>query len=214
MATAIKRVVTPAPDHRRITLAHTAQTYALKPVQIAGLGVLIAENDAAANAVNTFLLDGGIYEADITAGVTVAQGDKVYYNTAADEVTNVAPAAGFVLGRAKKDGSAAGGYVEVLHTNLPLAGGSYIAGGGTPNRYVALSGSTALTTGTGVLESIVATGATTADTHVNVMVRVPATNGGYIKRAYVSAADTIQVTFSCEGGSAATLDWSISRSAS
>lgn len=84
-------------DNPILNLAHTAAVTAWTPIYKAGLGVLIAIATAAANASAGYYRRG-IFSFIIANGVTIAIGDRVYYNSSAGTITTTAPAVGFLLG--------------------------------------------------------------------------------------------------------------------
>jgi hypothetical protein len=101
--------------------SHGSAVTAWKPVTVTNLGVLIPQISADANpvALTVFYVEG-IFRFAIKTAITIAQADQLYYDTAVDAVVKVQPAAGFVLGVAVSNGTAAGGFVDVdINVNPP-----------------------------------------------------------------------------------------------
>jgi hypothetical protein len=107
-------------DLETIRAAHTAATTAWTPVKSATLGILIPLTTQLINVANTFYR-GGRFMFSIDDGVTVAQGNPVYYNTDTDKVCITAPTKGWLIGTAVEAGTATAGYVLVEILKYPNA---------------------------------------------------------------------------------------------
>lgn len=107
-----------------IRYAHSAAVTAWTPIWHATFGVLIAIVSAAINVETTFY-NRGQFKFKIATGVTISQGNVVYYNTTNDDVQLTDPgSSGFLLGIATEDGTAAAGYVTVdIYNTSAGAGG-------------------------------------------------------------------------------------------
>jgi predicted RecA/RadA family phage recombinase len=85
-------------------------------VYVEGLGALVAYDDYDASAEGVYYKKARI-TVDITSGVTISQGNRVYFDASAETVQLESSAAltssDFYLGIAVADGTAAGGYVDV-----------------------------------------------------------------------------------------------------
>jgi hypothetical protein len=91
-----------------ITYTHSALVTAWAPILSALLCVLIPIASAAANAAVSYYYKGE-FDFAIASGVTISAGEIVYYDSAANRVTNVTPAAGFKLGKAVYGGTGTAG---------------------------------------------------------------------------------------------------------
>lgn len=87
---------------------------------VAGIGVMVAQNAYDASADGEYYVKG-IFQFDLTAGVTASQGDKIYFdksaNTAILSSSTSLTEEDFYLGRAVSNGTASGGYVDVEINN-------------------------------------------------------------------------------------------------
>jgi hypothetical protein len=113
-----------------IQFAHTAAVTAWTPIWSELFGVLIPTFSAVANATVT-CYQSGRFVFKIAAGVTVARGAIIYYNTTNDDVQLTSPgASGFLLGQAVEAGSAVAGYVqvEIFKGSTSVAGGISVFG--------------------------------------------------------------------------------------
>jgi predicted RecA/RadA family phage recombinase len=107
-------------DYRALSLilfAHTAAVVVGQAIWNPVFGAMVATQTADAN-ISVLYAKAGRYVFPIATGVTIAQGDTMYYITADNTVTKVDPAAaGFRLGVAYAAGTAVGGYV-IVEINL------------------------------------------------------------------------------------------------
>lgn len=165
------------------------------PIWVAGFGALvpIVSTDAAtAGPYRRF----GVFSGTITAGITIAQCDPVFYITATGLVTNVDPTTnGFLLGMADVDGTAPAGFVDIILnayamptstavacTSLTASGNAAISGTASIGGALAVTG---VTTQTGALNVTGAiTGASTA-----VATKINATAGRVTDKQVVTAVN-------------------------
>jgi hypothetical protein len=101
----------------RVTYAHSSAVVAWTPIFTKNFGVLIPMVSVDAD-VSVAYYRAGIFNYAIADGVTVAQGDHLYYTVSTGKVTTTAPSTvtpttAFYLGRASAAGSATAGYVNV-----------------------------------------------------------------------------------------------------
>jgi hypothetical protein len=101
----------------QILFTHTAAVTSGQAIWHPVFGSLIATQTVAAN-VPTLYIKSGRYIFSIANGITIAQGDTVYYITADNTVTKIDPvAAGFRLGIAYAPGNAPASFV-IVELNL------------------------------------------------------------------------------------------------
>jgi predicted RecA/RadA family phage recombinase len=94
--------------------SHGSATTAWTPIYVNGIGVCVPQVSADASpSIPTKFFTTGVFRFAITTAVTVSQGDKLYYDSAAFTVQKTQPTTGFFLGTAVEAGTAAGGYVDV-----------------------------------------------------------------------------------------------------
>lgn len=97
-----------------LNYAHGSATTAWTPVYInAGVGVGIPQVSNSANATGAYYTRGR-FVFTITSSITVASGDKLYFDTSANTVQLIPNTTCVPLGIAAEAGNAAGGKVEVL----------------------------------------------------------------------------------------------------
>ncbi len=87
-----------------ITYAHNASVTAWTPIYVIGLGVLIAMASAAANVAIGYKR-AGVFGFIVKEGVTIAKGDKVFYDATSGVIQLTAPTTGFFLGTAQGAGT-------------------------------------------------------------------------------------------------------------
>lgn len=98
-----------------IQYAHSAAVDAGEVIAVTGVGACIALAAYDANATGAYA-KVGIFKLPITSGVSITQGQEVYWDVSANKVQALASidqSADVYLGQAVKAGTAAGGYVEV-----------------------------------------------------------------------------------------------------
>lgn len=188
----------PKQDDGKIVYAHASSVVAGEALFLAGIGVIIAT--AAYGAA-----ESGVYETEgdfqfpIASGVTIAAGNKCYWDKSANNVIITGMAAeDFYLGRAISAGSAAGGYVDIRIGGVSVD--YQTAGGVLPKEVIVLSGTAVITAGNpqviaisgllstdrpvvslisaGVDTSAVALNAVPSDGSLSVRFNTPATSAG------------------------------------
>ena len=111
-----------------VKYTHSSAVSAWDPIYVDGLGVLIAHDDYDASAEGLYYIQGR-FLFDITTGVTISQGNKVYYDVSANTVRKANDSnltvGDFYCGRAPKAGTAAGGYayVDINSDNMVIEQG-------------------------------------------------------------------------------------------
>lgn len=91
-------------DDDSIVLSHTAAVVKDTPIFIAGIGALLPQCSAASGVAVSYKRKG-LVTATVTNAVAIAIGSPVFYDSAADTVGIVRPAAGFYLGVAVTAGT-------------------------------------------------------------------------------------------------------------
>ena len=86
-----------------ITYAHNASVTAWTPIYVIGLGVLVPMASAAANVAIGYKR-AGVFGFIVADGVTIAKGDKVFYDATNGVIQLTAPTTGFFLGTAQGAG--------------------------------------------------------------------------------------------------------------
>jgi len=135
-----------------IDYTHSAAVTAWTPIYTETSGVLIPQKSADASVEVTYYMTGR-FQFHIADGITVAQGDFLYYNITNGDVSTTVPVTydGFYLGQAAQAGTATAGYVEVEVKKL--------------NKIVVNNFSTSASTGTAAVKfttTLTCNGATTA----------------------------------------------------
>lgn len=87
-----------------ITYAHNAIVTAWTPIYVIGLGVLVAMVSAAANVAIGYKRSG-VFGFIVAEGVTIAKGNKVFYDATNGVIQLTAPTNGFFLGTAQGAGT-------------------------------------------------------------------------------------------------------------
>jgi len=87
-----------------ITYAHNDSVTAWTPIYVVGLGVLVAMVSAAANVAIGYRR-AGVFGFIVANGVTIAKGDKVFYDATNGVIQLTAPATGFFLGTSQGAGT-------------------------------------------------------------------------------------------------------------
>lgn len=178
-----------------IQYASSSTTVAGEVIYVAGLGTLIACDANAANATGTYYIKGQ-FRLPIVAGVTVAQGNRCYWDVSGNAVllqsTTAFASGDFFVGTAVSAGTAAGGWVDVdLNVANTISAPSYVViGYGT------------VATGAGASGTITVAGAQTTDKVVGTLLNgwTASTNAGAsLSRCYVSAEDTVTYNVSGTG---------------
>ena len=182
----------PSVDKVQYTNTSTATT-AGTPVWVAAFGAMIPITDALISASNMYWTKGR-FDFVIVNGVTISNGDSVFYVSASGCVTNVDPtSAGFLLGQAVTAGSAAGtataytdggAWVTVdLNSSLLATSGATIAtttatinGNETVGGTLTVTGATSLNGGLAVTGGITATTTIAATTNITAA-KITATAG-------------------------------------
>lgn len=112
----VAEIVLGAENTDTIKYTNSSAVTAGDVVYVEGLGALIAHDSYDASAEGVYYIKGRA-RVTITSGVTISQGNRVYFDTSAEKVqlqNSAALATGdFFLGVAVEAGTAAGGYVVV-----------------------------------------------------------------------------------------------------
>lgn len=87
-----------------ITYAHNAIVTAWTPIYVIGLGVLVPMVSAAANVAIGYKR-AGVFGFIVKSGVTIAKGDKVFYDATDGVIQLTAPTTGFFLGTSQGAGT-------------------------------------------------------------------------------------------------------------
>lgn len=101
---------------RTINYAHSSAVSAGEIIYLDGIGAIVAQDAYAANEEGAWLRFARV-SVPITSGVSIAQGEDVYWDVSANKAlkanSTVLDAGDFYLGRAPSAGTASGGKVEV-----------------------------------------------------------------------------------------------------
>lgn len=177
----------------KILYAYASPTTVNTPIWVAAFGALVPLGSYSANATGAYKRFGR-WSGSITTGVTIGQGDAVYYITATGKVTNANPtSAGFLLGQAIEAGTAsgtAGGTVNI-ELNFYYAAMSGAAtcttmaasGNATVGGTLTVTGASTLTGAVGVTGAV--TGASTLTA-----TKVTATAGRVVEKRAVSTLNS------------------------
>lgn len=127
------------------TIIHTSASAATAwtPVYLDGVGYIIPQASLAASVKGAYY-KRGIFSFIVTSGVTLAAGDKVYYDSAATTIQLVAPSAGYLIGTCIKGGTgnASGTVVANVDINVFEQNGDF-SGLDISTTGLVLSGTTA-----------------------------------------------------------------------
>jgi len=108
-------------DNNDISYVHSAAVTASTPIYVPGYGVLVPTASVAINTVAGYKRRG-IFNFIVANGVTVTKLEKVYYDSTNGVVTNVAPAAGFLLGTALETGTGTSTGSVVINVDINTFG--------------------------------------------------------------------------------------------
>ena len=195
----------------KVLYAYASAATVGTPINVTCFGALVPIASYAATIPGEYYRFGR-FRANITNGVTISQGDAVYYITATGFVTNVLASGNWLIGMAVEDGSAAGtsaspgpyvivdlnsfssfpttGSGNILTTGTLTTGAATITGASTVTGTFAVTGATQVT---GVFTQIGAlnvTGAVTASTNVIATGKITAVGGRSFQKFTVSTLNS------------------------
>jgi predicted RecA/RadA family phage recombinase len=199
----------------KIKYAYASAVTAWTPIFVTGLGVLIPCVSADASTSVMFYRKG-TFVFPIQAGVTIANKDVIYYDTATDKVTNVASTTTKLLGTSVEAGSAVAGYVPVELLPYPFSGAQvsleHLDAGIKPSHITIAAGSF-LGTGTGTVETAVVTGALSTD-EIFAEIRTPGLDSACRLLTKSLSADALSIVLSTPlGGAAGRIAYQVKRAA-
>ena len=195
---------------------------------VTGIGAVVARSTNATVTTAAYANVGyrltGQYQCTVDTGITIAKGDKIWYNSSTDRVTNTQPTSGFVFGKAVTvsssygDGNSTVGVAAgtVVCDVLQLSGSaSYIAGGATAKQIIVASG-TANLTGTSATETITTTGTLSTDSVFAILNTIGSNASVAINGARMTADTTLTlyVGSAAGTGSGAIAQYFVTRTAS
>jgi predicted RecA/RadA family phage recombinase len=130
-------------------------------INIAGIGAAVAANTYEAGVEGVYNTDG-VFQLPITTGVTVAAGNRCYWDVSENKIILTGMVAGdFEVGRAVAAGTAAGGYVDV---RIGASAADYRTSGGLTAAKIAIAVGSKTVVGTELLETLTDTRFASTDT--------------------------------------------------
>ena len=195
----------------KVLYAYASAATVGTPINVTAFGAIVPIASYGATVPGEYLRFGR-FRANISTGITIAQGDAVYYITATGFVTNVLAGGNFLIGMAVEDGSAVGtstspgpyvivdlnsfssfpttGSGNILTTGTLTTGAATITGASTVTGTFTVTGATQVT---GVFTQIGAlnvTGAVTASTNVIATAKITAVGGRVVQKYTASTLNS------------------------
>lgn len=151
----------PKNDAGQVLYANSAAVTVGEVINISGVGVAIAADTYDAAETGVYYTDG-IFQLPIGTGVTVAQGNRCYWDVSKNAIILTGMVAGdFEVGRAVAAGTAEAGYVDV---RIGASAADYRTTGGLTAAKIAIAVGSKTVVGTELLETITDARFETTDT--------------------------------------------------